>query len=211
MKKVVLMGLMLSLTIAQAQEKEFDTIFGTSKVKRVQLGFNLGGNYSWLLTNDQLPTNARTTHGTGFQLGVLSDIRLTNWLYVSPKAELAFNKASVDFVGFSETDTYEVFPVSLEFKNHFIFKKNYVRSSPYFLIGPAVRIPIQNKNKLSTTAFSTRTDLAIDFGIGLDNRFSFFNFAPELRYSFGLLNINAHPQLQSIKFHKVALVFNFKG
>ena len=49
-----------------------------------------------------------------------------------------------------------------------------------------------------------------DFGIGFENRIRRFVFAPELRYSLGLLNISENPSLQGLHFNKISLVFNFK-
>jgi hypothetical protein len=84
------------------------------------------------------------------------------------------------------------------------------KHKPYFFVGPKVKIPLTKQNTASTI-YSGNTDLAIDFGIGLDNVFSQFNFSPELRYSYGLLNVNKNPTFRSIYSHSFSLVFKFLG
>lgn len=210
MKKVVLFGFILSLSIAQAQDEPFDTIFGASEPKRTQFGFNLGLNYSNLIDNPVLTESAFISNGLGIRLGLLADIRLTNWLYTSPKAEMAFNNSKVVFnQNDGSQSVYDVFPVSLEFMNHFTLKNARMKHKPYFYAGPNFRLSLDKPD--TPIEFATRPDLAIDFGIGIDTQIKYFNFAPELRYSFGLLNVNSNPQIQSLNFHNISLVLNFKG
>lgn len=181
----------------------------TVNEKRINYGFNLGINHSILLGNEMLPSNASLSNNIGFSLGVLADFKASRFLLISPKAELSFNNSSVKFSGITGFHgEYEVMPISLGFMTHFIFKKNNAKLSPYFFFGPNVKIPVFEKNNNSTT-FSTNPDFAIDLGIGFDRPFSRFNFSPEIRYSFGLLNVNQHPSLQTLNFHNVSLLFNF--
>ena len=43
----------------------------------------------------------------------------------------------------------------------------------------------KKKSELRTNAF----DVTVDYGIGLDLYFQFFKFAPEIRFSHGLVNL----------------------
>lgn len=179
--------------------------------KRLKYGVNLGLNYSNLLDDDKLPDNASLSNNFGFRLGVLVDYSVSELFYISPKAELSFNNSKVDLnrADGSQID-YEVMPVNLEFMTHFIFKDNKEKLSPYFYVGPNVRLPLSIEDN-NSTEFPTGNDFAIDFGIGVDKSLKHFNFAPELRYSFGLLDVNQHPELQTLYFHNISLVFNFLG
>ncbi|KAB1065981.1 outer membrane beta-barrel protein [Salibacter halophilus] len=191
------------------------TIFSQSSdsidEKRLKYGFNLGLNYSNLLDDDKLPENASVTNNFGFRLGVLADYSVSELFHISPKAELSFNnsKVELDRADGSQLD-YEVMPVSLEFMTHFLFKDNKEKLSPYFYVGPNVKLPLLLKEP-GKTEFPTRYDFAIDFGVGVDKPLKHFNFAPELRYSFGLHNVNGHPELQTLYFHNISLVFSFLG
>lgn len=191
------------------------TLFSQSEVsvaeKRMKYGFNLGLNYSNLLAKEMLPGNASLSNDLGFRLGVLADYQISNFLSISPKAEISFNNSSVKFTNIDGTTTeYEVMPISLDFMAHLVFKKNYEKLSPYFFFGPNIKIPVSNKVDDPTT-FSTNSDFAIDFGIGLDKSFANFDFSPELRYSFGLLNVNQHPFIRALNFHAISLVLNLRG
>jgi outer membrane protein W len=206
MKKVIFVAglLMSSLTVFSQSES------GVNE-KRMKYGFNLGINYSNLLDNEMLPSNASLSNNLGFRLGILADYKISKFLSVSPKAEVSFNNSEVNFTNIDGSQTeYEIMPISLDFMTHFIFKRNNEKLSPYFFFGPNVKIPISEKNDNSTT-YSTKSDFAIDFGIGVDKPFTHFHFSPELRYSFGLLNINQNPSIQSLYFHNISLVFNFLG
>ena len=83
------------------------------------------------------------------------------------------------------------------------------KTIPYILAGPNFRLPLKNKSK-SSTEFENKPDLTLDFGIGLENRLKYFIFAPEIRYSLGLLNVNENPTFQSLNYHNISLVLNFK-
>ena len=206
MKKVIFVaGLFISsLTVFSQSESAVNE-------KRMKYGFNLGISYSNLLDNEMLSSNASLSNGLGFRLGILADYKISKFLSISPKAEISFNNSKVNFTNNDGSQTgYEIMPISLDFMAHFIFKKNNEKLSPYFFFGPNVKIPISKKNDNSTT-YSTNSDFAIDFGIGINKPFAHFNFSPELRYSFGLLNINQHPSIQSLNFHNISLVFNFLG
>lgn len=205
MKKVAFILFCIFTTSLFSQE-----IFGPATPKRALFGFNLGTNYS--LLQKQNFEGAGTLHnGFGFRLGLLADIRANDYFHYVPKIELAFNESSVKFdqIDGPQPD-YEVYPVCMDIMNHLTFTLPNKRSALYFYLGPNVRLPIKKKENTSTD-FPMKTDLAIDFGIGLDNTLKFFNFAPEIRYTMGLMNVSAHPQISKLKYHSIALVFNFKG
>jgi len=204
MKKVIFVSVLLLHSLVIFSQSE-----NVDNKKRMKYGFNIGLNHSNLIDNNTLSTNASISNNMGFRLGILADYRISKILFLSPKAELSFNNSKVEFsssVG-SQTE-YQVMPVSLDLMAHLVFKKDNEKLSPYFLVGPNVKIPVSKKNYNSST-FSTNSDFAIDFGFGVDNALSYFNFSPELRSSFGLFNINQHPSIQSLNFHNISLVFNF--
>jgi hypothetical protein len=206
MKKVIfILVLYLSSLVAFAQTES------DAKEKRMKYGFNLGINYANLLDDNALPSNATLTNNVGFQLGILADYTMANFFSISPKVELSFNNCEVNFTNTDGSQTvYEVMPISLDLMAHFVFKKTNSKVSPYFYFGPDFKIPLSNKST-SPTSFSTGYDFAIDLGIGIDKTFKNFNFAPELRYSFGLMNVNQNPSIQTLNFHSISLIFNFLG
>jgi hypothetical protein len=178
--------------------------------KRLKLGFGMGVNHSIIIYED-IPGKAYSVNDPGIRLGIFAEYEALNFLFIAPRAELSFNNGKVDLSNQDGSNSiYEVMPISLDLMAHFIIKKEGGRLSPYFLIGPNFKIPLSQET-VDTTEFPTAPDFAIDFGIGVDKAFRSFCFAPELRYSYGLLNVSQNPRVQSLGFHSLSLVLNFKG
>ena len=178
--------------------------------KRFVFGFNAGLNYSNIVSDESpLPNNGEISNALGYKLGVLMEYVISPNVIIAPKAELSFNNGTIDFPDAGNTPiSYEVLPVSLDVMAHVILKKAGHNFTPYALIGPNFRMPLQKST--NSAKFGSSPDLAIDFGLGLDKAFTKFRFAPEIRYSLGLLNVNETPLLQSASLHSLSLTLNFK-
>jgi hypothetical protein len=190
------------IIFAQTESKDIDN--------RLRFGFNLGANYSFLQSKEALPDNSEIYNGIGAKLGVFMDYSISRKFSFSPKTELAFNKSGIETSN-SESlkSTYKIFPVSLDIMTHFVYKIGTGKTIPYLLAGPDFRLPLKNNSK-SSADFNNKPDIAIDLGIGLENGLKYFIFAPEIRYSLGLLNVNENPAFQTLNYHNVSLVLNFK-
>jgi hypothetical protein len=181
-----------------------------SKPSKKQYGFHLGINYP-ILFYKNLPQNAFTFNEPGLLLGISGNFRINSILELAPKTELAFNRGNVVFNYVDQSSTfYKISPITANIVMHARFGNLNKKSSPYFLIGPQIMLPF-DQNKTSSASFPTKTNVALDLGIGLNKPFSKFSFLPELKYSLGLVNVNQNPALQSLNFHSVSLVFNFMG
>ena len=190
------------VVFAQTDNKEIDSKF--------RFGFNLGANYSFLQSKETLPSNSEIYNGIGAKFGVFMDYSISKNLLFSPKTELAFNKSGVETSNNDNSiSTYKVFPLSVDIMTHFVYKIGDGKTIPYLLSGPNFRLPLKNKAK-SSTAFKNNPDFAIDFGIGFENSLKHFIFAPEIRYSLGLLNVNENPTFQTLNYHNISLALNFK-
>lgn len=203
MKKVVLFITLVCYSIISFSQAEIK-----SENSKFRFGFNLGANYSILHYVDIVPTNSELINGIGFQVGLFMDYSISNSFIISPKLETAFYNASVDFINSSMT-TYDLMPASLNTMIHFVYRIGNNKMRPYFLVGPNFKLPIQKKPEIETE-FGTNPDLAIDFGIGLENAFEYFIFAPEVRYSYGLRDVNDNPNLPPIIMHSIVVLLNFK-
>lgn len=181
-----------------------------SEEGKFRFGFNVGTNYSMVNPVSTPKANYEISNGIGFNLGILMDYSVNENFIISPKSELSFHNSSLDFINPNDSRyTYNILPVSLNIMTHFKYKIAGKKHEPYILAGPNFKIPL-SQNTNSDTGFNTTSDFAIDFGIGLENKLKHFIFAPELRYSFGLLNINTNPALRSLNLHSILLVLNFK-
>lgn len=179
--------------------------------KRFKMGFGAGLNYS-MANYSAESLSGSAANGLGVRVGVLGEYRLAPMWYVSPRAELSFHNTEIGF-GSPEDGggKYEVMPVSTDIATYVIFKSRPEHSSrPYALLGPSIQIPLPDRNAPSDF-FATGPNLSLDLGIGCDVSTKHFDFAPELRYSFGLLDVNQNPAFQSVYFHNISFVINFKG
>lgn len=201
-KKMMIVFLLLSFSVVAFSQSEIGE-------KKSKYGIYMGFNHSDL-TVKELPTNAVISTDLGFQLGILADFRYKDWLSFSPKAELSFNTANIDIANSTETTTYAVMPVNVGLIGHLKFKIPNNRLEPYVYIGPHYRLSL-TQNTGSSSEFPTESGMSFDVGIGTEKAFKHFAFAPELRYSYGVGNVNGNPILQSIKYHNISLIFNFLG
>jgi hypothetical protein len=202
MKKVV-----VTASLLLCMNSLFSQIESTSEKKGL-FGFNIGFNHSNLQAQKPISNDGEIYNGAGFRLGLLLDHHLNKNLSFVPKAELSFNNSIIVFP--SSNAGYQVMPISTELMAHVVFKKSEGDIKPYFLFGPNFKLPV-NLDSKSTNTFGTSKDLAIDLGIGMEKPLLHFIFAPEIRYSYGLSNVNRNPLMTSLHYHNITLAFNFKG
>jgi hypothetical protein len=214
MNKLLMIGaslccvLILSAATMHAQGM-LDSQCGASQGS-TQFGFSIGVQHSNILHAPDDPDVATVDNNLGLRLGILADVPVGNWMAFVPKAELSFNNGSVLLTGNDgNVNPYDIMVIAVELAPHVVFRPKGKRTTPYFLLGPNVRIPFHGD--FSSTSFQTSGDVALDLGIGLEQLFRRLSLAPELRYSVGFMNINQQLQLQSVRFHNVALVLQFKG
>lgn len=205
MKKIVLSSVFLLVSIIGFSQTE-----SAPKDLKIRFGFNLGLNRSNLQSKEALPDNAKIVNGIGFCLGITMDYFLSKKLMFSPQAVLSFYSSGVEFSNPGASNvTYSLFPACIELMTHMNYKIGKGNMVPYLVAGPSCKLPLNKKSKTGPDLI-TSPDIAIDIGIGLEKKMLYFALAPELRYSFGLLNVNNNPALQTLNFHSVSLVFNFK-
>ena len=205
MKKVVFNLLILLLPISIFAQDEL-----LQKNSKNQYGFHFGTNYP-ILFYKNLPQNAFIFNEPGLLLGISGNDRINSILELAPKTELAFNRGNVVFNYVDQSSTfYKIAPITVNIAMHARFGNLNKKSSPYFLIGPQIMLPL-DQNKTSSASFQTKTNVALDLGIGLNKPVSKFSVLPELKYSLGLINVNQNPALQYLNFHSVSLVFNVIG
>jgi len=141
------------------------------------------------------------------------DLRLT------PSVSLFSREVQYDYPGgTSKTETREStwidLPLLVKYKSE---RRN--NSRMYLLAGGAFSIEsnvrkqeAQGVNKLSTGTM----DFSIEYGIGFEQFFEYFKFAPELRFSHGLVNLYrptnnmAGIGINRLTTHSVTLYLNFE-
>ena len=102
---------------------------------------------------------------------------------------------------------YHLIPMVFYFMTHLKFKKSSDDLSPYCIIGPNVRVPVLRESvKLP---YTTSSDVALSIGLGIEKRFMYFTFSPEVRYTAGFMNISNHPLVPNAQYNNVSLALNF--
>ncbi|MFQ3575232.1 MAG: porin family protein [Cytophagales bacterium] len=199
--------------------------------KKMHYGFIIATNYTrfiakqsseFLERNDTIKTITPEGSG-GFTLGFILNARLYDFLDFRVTPSVGFYQRGLNYEfedkgkRFSDVQTIEStfieLPVLLKYKSE--RRRNF---RMYFIGGlkPAISTSSKNKDqrpdKLRTNSF----DLSLDYGFGCDIYYPLFKFAPEIRFSHGLLNMAvADPHiysrsLKSLTTHTITLFLNFE-
>ena len=130
---------------------------------------------------------------TGFSVGVLSDMRLSNHLNLRVSPTMHFGSKHLTFHNLSKLDangmpqtetqdmknTYLAVPVDLKFSAQ---RWNNIR--PYLVGGVSPMVNLTSKSQEIIQL--KRTDLMLEVGLGCDLYLPFFKLIPELKFCYGL-------------------------
>lgn len=177
------------------------------KEKKVCYGINIGTNFSMVFDKPPLQEDILKHSGIGIQIGILSKINLTESISILPKIDLAMHDLGVQSIE-KPLNTYQINPITINIGSH--FQLDLMNSKVYVLMGPTFRLASVFKSE-DTSVFPVRNDIAIDVGIGLSKYFNKFIIAPELRYSYGLLDVSNHPSYKNLRVQTITLLCNFLG
>lgn len=173
--------------------------------KLLHYGFLLGLNQSgFRMVQSQEFVNAQSDtiqsvypqSGLGFSLGFIVNLRWRDQLDLRLLPTVSFYERRIRFNLKGEEDPLDAifeasvvqFPLLLKYKS---MRRGDHR---FYVVGglaPSVQVGrkkekgVSDENQLVTQRF----DLTLETGIGMDIYFPFFKFAPELRFSYGLLNV----------------------
>ncbi|GJM29360.1 MAG: PorT protein [Cyclobacteriaceae bacterium] len=152
--------------------------------------------YSDLFVSPEMDTvisiNPAVTYGP-VNIGFVVNFRLAEFLNLRLVPKFGINERKIEYTygsGNRETQIIEAvtmsFPLLLKYKS--------VRRGNYrmYLIGginPSVRVGgKKDLNKEGDKLIIKDSDIAIEFGFGLDVYYPFFKFSPEIRFSRGIVN-----------------------
>ncbi len=179
--------------------------------KRSYYGISLGFIQSSVILENDLPKGYRAYDGSGFNIGIISEINFSKYFSLSPKFEVTFTDSRIERNNLTKGKiVYRVLPISLDFMAHAIIKTGKSKLNPYLFIGPNYKKALKGPDKESIK-WNEKSNIALDFGLGLELFFKKFIISPGLRYSYGLTNISSLKDIESIKMNTISLVFVFKG
>lgn len=183
--------------------------FGQEKQK-AKYGFLLGINRTSL--EHSLNNAISEKNKVGFRLGIMAEYHLVSGLYFTPRAELSFYNASLEYLepNLFQRD-YQVMPVGLEGKLNVAYKfREDTDLKPYIVAGGSYVHSLDRE--LESFEFPSGSTFTLDVGIGVERVFESFIFSPEFRYSHGLNNVNENPVFNGdVLMHNFTVALIFKG
>lgn len=159
-------------------------------------------------------------NNTGFRVGFVINTFLSPRfdLRLTPAVSIYGRGVNYDYPGGTQLtevreSTWLEIPVSFKFKSdRRVNSRMYMLAGVTFGLETNVRKGAQGAGRLSTGT----TDLTLDYGIGFEQFLEFVKFAPELRFSTGLLNVfqptNSQTSvgIKSLTTNTITLYLNFE-
>ena len=130
------------------------------------------------------------TYSPGFQVGILGELRINTYLALRSTPTLSFGQKRIVFhEQITKRDSTQNIkstlisvPVDIKFT-----PPRFNNYRPYFLAGISPTIDLTSKKNQAVRI--NPFDLYIELGLGCDIYLPFFKLIPELKFSFGLLDI----------------------
>jgi len=212
---------------AQLNATEFDLKYSK---KPYHFGIALGYNVSdfkvqhseAFLASDSIFT-AESATGPGFNLGIISNLRLgKRWdlrfipSLVFAEKRLEYNMLENTMQSKTIESIFMAFPVSIKFKSdpHRDFRM-YVIGGANYTFDLASNAEARNAED-QVKIF--RNDLSAEMGVGMEFYFPYFIFSPEVKFSHGLLNVHSRDTnlqfsdvLQNLLSRAITFTVHFEG
>jgi hypothetical protein len=191
-------------------------------------GFYIAPNFSsYRIEQSEAYVNAQGVTANsiispGFAVGFVGDVWLADHFNLRFAPGVSFLTRRIEFKPLYTSDsiqTQEIGSTQLEFPLLLKFKSQRRRNTRVYVVGgvkPSFNVGNRRKDPDRNLLRADNTDLAIEYGVGLDLFYPLFKFAPELRFSHGLTNLlQPTPDvysrsLQSMRAHTVTLYFTFE-
>jgi hypothetical protein len=203
--------------------------------KRIHYGFYLGLPFTkynvehsqayadQLASGGNIAVNAKT--GVGFYPGLVLNVRLLEYLDARFLPGVGFYGRSINFENMPDDGNRPAFenatisstmielPLLLKYR-----AKRRGNFRMYFVGGvkPSIDLGSRKDTDTGEKLRTEKNDLALEYGVGLDIFYPYFKFAPELRFSHGLLNQKASYQsgysdlIDKLTNHNVSLILFFE-
>lgn len=175
--------------------------FAQEKDKKWSYGFEVGANYSNVIGRDK-------SNGPGYELGISTKRALSDHLFFNPI--ISFGYSSARHKDNPLLDYY----LNFQPKLNYYLKED--ENSLFFSFAPAYQRRLSSP--VLGTDYTKRNNFSLNFGLGLLNKFQFFDLQTELRYSFGLTEKLHNPTVpvgpgfkpeSPVYFHSIGIYFQF--
>lgn len=170
--------------------------------KTLHYGFHLGMNYSTFLLkrSDHLLTdttfdyvNAEGT--TGFTLGFVVNLRTSDFFDLRLLPTVAFYQRDVVYgtnSALREEDKNIIESTFVEFPLLIKYKSSRRQNHRFYMVGgikAGIEVGAKKKERRENQLRVQTMDFSLEYGLGFDKYNEMFKFAPEIRFSLGLMNL----------------------
>ena len=224
-RKIIVVLCVMSPLLMQAQftVREYENRFS---VKPYHFGIALSYNtsdyrirFSDEFVNHDSILVVQSTNGPGFNMGIISNLRIGDYFDLRFIPSLSFTAKSLDYTYRDETQSSQTIESTLiEFPFGVKFKSAAYKDMKVYVLGG-----VKYSYDLSSNANARNadglvkikpSDISIDGGIGFEFYFPYFIFCPEVKLSRGIINVQSlDPNLQESsvmqKLFTRSLLFSF--
>ena len=177
------------------------------KSRMFHFGLSLGLNKSQYkftpsseLYSSESISSISSPYGPGFQVGIISNVRINDHFDLRFIPTLAFSERSLEYEHFADsTATKTIEGVNLNFPLHIKFKSNPYHDFRFYAIaGVSGLYDVASNAKARKNKDLVKVkagDIALEYGVGMELHFEFFTLSPEFKVSHGLTNVVVPEQL----------------
>lgn len=204
---------------AEGQRRKKPQNLARYDFKKLHFGFTLGVNELNFnikknpntLTNDTLLTLLSNSQ-KGFNLGIVSNLRLGKYTDLRFIPTLVFGERHlyygfVDSLGLEDIRVKRIESTLIDFPIHVKYKSaRYNNFRTYVLAGIKYSLDVASQDKIDDEGQEIvklkRNDLMGEIGFGIDYYLEYFKFSPQIKLSYGVLNLLSEDETvytQSIK------------
>lgn len=205
-KHLIILLLFLGISNSYGQRRKKPQNLARYDFKKIHFGFTLGLNdlnfninkNSSTLNNDTLLTLLSNSQ-KGFNLGIVSNLRIGKYTDLRFIPTLVFGERHLNF-GFIDSNgvsdeqikkiesTLIDFPVYIKYKS-----ERYNNFRTYVLGGIKYSLDIASQDRIDDEGKEIvklkKNDLMGEIGFGIDFYLEYFKFSPQIKLSYGILNV----------------------
>jgi hypothetical protein len=217
---------LLFMVSLHGQSQNFKTVnLPNSDERRLHYGFLIGGHtsafrtkYSPNFVRDSVSYNGSIIdmdsvtaiegqYRAGFSLGFILNVKLNDYLDFRFLPQVAFYEREVIYSYESQEDNGQLLEATqVEFPLMLKYKSERRGNSRMYLIGginPSFEAKGRNDEEGDEKLSLKDSNLAIEFGFGIDIYYPFFKFSPEIRFSKGITNLRENNNSYSLGLERV--------
>lgn len=177
--------------------------------KKIIFGFSLGKSESRYY-EDRSAQNV-AAYGRGFYLGVMSERIFNDHFSVILQSNLLITDAKKMVQDYDHV-VYEtsLSPVTLAVAPLAMVRLPLEKFRPYLSVGPTWRLPIKSEVP-GQRIYGLKQDWALSAAAGLEKKIGTVTFCPEVRYLYGLSDIDKSPFIGALYRHSMHFGITIKG